>query len=86
MKVYIFTKWVDGFGADEDPAFEEGVYLNKDEAYIHLFNLNKKELKNWMKQDEKAKKLGINGLLNKYCINEAPPENMYSMYEIEVKE
>lgn len=41
MKVYTFVRGVDGFGADLDPAYEEGVYVNYETALKKQLELNK---------------------------------------------
>ena len=43
MKGYVFTRGVDGFGADVAPAYEEGCYLDYDKAFKHLCELNDME-------------------------------------------
>ena len=61
MKVYTFTKWVDGFGADESPAFEEHVYKNRKKAFAHSMELNTENFKN-----EKAEN-NIKKSLEQFC-------------------
>lgn len=84
MKVYGFTFGVDGFGADEAPAFEERVYINRKKAFAHLMELNKDNFKGW--KEESCYKKNLEQFCKEYCIEQGPLLNFYSMYEIEVKE
>ena len=82
MKVYAFTK---GYEDDEFPAFEEGIYKNKEKAFAHLLKLNKNIFKEIKEEWEIYESL--EQYCKKYCVNDIPPfEGGYSMYEIEVKE
>lgn len=40
MKIYTFVYGVDGFGADTSPAYEEGVFLNREKAFARQKELN----------------------------------------------
>ena len=51
MTGYTFVYGVDGFGADVDPAYEEGIYLDYNKAYNHLKELTTQIIENEI-QDE----------------------------------
>lgn len=43
-KGYAFIFGVDGFGANVAPAYEQGIYLNREEGFKHLCQLNQQAL------------------------------------------
>jgi len=77
MTGYAFILGVDGFGADNEPAYEEGIYLDYDKAFAHLKELNRKIMVDYS-EDE------IDALCHQQ-VNERWPEfNTYSMVEVEI--
>ena len=92
MTGYTFVYGVDGFGADVDPAYEEGIYLDYNKAYNHLKELTTQIIENEIQDeiiyidDHEYKRNEIEAICQALTFNATPPFNFYAIIKVDIYE